>query len=487
MKIKELDIGTIEQPEFRNIYDRSGNVGLNAIFNLVNSFTNFIQSSTRIIVAAISLFVISPLVFVIILLGALPTYFFEKKNAIASALIQKTYAEENRMWRAKTQVIYEKDTVIELKNYSLIKVFHRKFLEIIGRIHDKQAKNYQNMFLNNVISDVILVISYIIAFVLLIKYVIVGKIAVGSLVFAFGVVTQFQSALNTLLSTFGRMAEYKKNVDSVLDLIEMQPMIVSGARKINRDDFKTLEIVNVSFHYPGSEKIILRHINLTITKNINIAIIGLNGAGKSTLLKLIARVYDPTHGNILLNGIDLKEYDLESWRSCLGILLQEYGLYSEESVAENIMLGDVSKHKQELVEKSAKESTAHEFIKELPETYQQKVGTEFHGGIELSKGQKQKVALARVLYRDAPIMILDEPTASVDALSEDAIFKSLREHHKHQTRVIISHKFSNVRDADKIILIEHGTIIEQGSHTELMEINNGRYKELFELQAEGYK
>jgi ATP-binding cassette subfamily B protein len=151
------------------------------------------------------------------------------------------------------------------------------------------------------------------------------------------------------------------------------------------------------------------------------------------------------------------------------------------------MLGDVSKHEQELVEKSAKESTAHEFIKELPETYQQKVGTEFHGGIELSKGQKQKVALARVLYRHAPIMILDEPTASVDALSEDAIFKSLREHHKNQTRVIISHKFSNVRDADKIILIEHGTIIEQGSHSELMEINNGRYKELFELQAEGYK
>jgi ATP-binding cassette subfamily B protein len=231
----------------------------------------------------------------------------------------------------------------------------------------------------------------------------------------------------------------------------------------------------------------LHDLNLTINFGENLAIVGLNGAGKSTLLKLITRVYDPTEGEILINGIDLKEYDLESWKRCLGILLQEYALYSEETISENIMLGDITKHDQSLVEQSAIDTTADGFIKELTEKYNQRVGTEFRGGVELSKGQKQKTALARVLYRRAPILILDEPTASVDALSEDSIFRSLRENHQEQTRIIISHKFSNVRDSDEIILIEHGTIIERGNHDELMKMKKGKYKELFELQAEGYK
>jgi ATP-binding cassette subfamily B protein len=198
-------------------------------------------------------------------------------------------------------------------------------------------------------------------------------------------------------------------------------------------------------------------------------------------------VYDPTEGEVLVNGINLKEYDLESWKRCLGILFQDYATYSEESVAENIMLGDISKHDQALVEKSAKDSTAHDYIMELTDKYDQRVGTEFRGGVELSKGQKQKLVLARVFYRDAPIVILDEPTAAINALSEDTIFKALRTNHTNQTRIIISHKFSNVREADSIILIEHGKIIEQGNHDALMQLKDGRYKTLFELQAEGYK
>jgi ABC-type multidrug transport system fused ATPase/permease subunit len=283
------------------------------------------------------------------------------------------------------------------------------------------------------------------------------------------------------------MNEHKKNVDIILDFLETETLVQSGTRSITPDEFEKITINNLSFKYPGSDKLVLNSVSLEIRRGHNIAIVGLNGAGKSTFLKLITRVYDPTEGEIFVNDINLKEYDLESWKKCLGILLQEYELYSEETIAENIMLGDVSKHDQGLVEKSAIESTAYDFIKDLPMAFEQKVGTEFHGGIELSKGQKQKVVLARVLYRNAPIIILDEPTASVDALSEDVIFKAIKENHKHQARIIISHKFFNVRDADQIILIEHGSILEQGSHDKLMKIKNGKYKELFELQAEGYK
>lgn len=339
----------------------------------------------------------------------------------------------------------------------------------------------------SVSSEIILVVSYTVAFGILMRDVTSGVLAIGSLVFTFGLVSQFQSSLNTLFSNFGKMAEFKKNVDVLLDLIEMEPMIVSGERKINIDEFESIEFKNVSFAYPGqSDRLITKNLSLKITKGQNLAIVGLNGAGKTTFLKLLIRVYDPTQGEILLNGINLKEYDLKSWKRCLGILLQEYSIYQEETIIENIMLGDTRKHDQEIAEQVARHATADEFIQELPEKYNQRVGTEFRGGVELSKGQKQKLALARVLYRQAPIIILDEPTAAIDALSEDIIFRNLREKYQDHTRIIISHKFSNVRTADKIILIEHGQIIEEGSHSELIE-KKGKYAELFALQADGYK
>lgn len=424
---------------------------------------------------------------IVIFLGALPTYFFEKHSAKISAKIHKDNFEEWRMWTVKTNALQQKDAVSELKNFGLVNVFKKKFLVLIGSFHHKLSIMYSGRVRNDLIGELILSISFIIAFYLLIQDVRTGSLAVGSLVFAFGVVARFQGSINVIFSNFGKMNEHKKNVDIILDFLETETLVQSGTKIITPDEFEKIAINNVSFKYPGSDKFVLRDISLQIRKGDNIAIVGLNGAGKSTILKLITRVYDPTDGEILVNGINLKEYDLESWKKCLGILLQEYELYSEETIAENIMLGDVSKHDQDLVRESAIESTADDFIKDLPKNYDQKVGTEFHGGIELSKGQKQKVVLARVLYRNAPIIILDEPTASVDALSEDRIFKAIHQNHKNKTRIIISHKFSNVRGADQIILIEHGKIIEQGSHEELIKIKKGKYKELFQLQAKGYK
>jgi ABC-type multidrug transport system fused ATPase/permease subunit len=486
-KMEYLDIGTIEQPELQNMYGISNARGWSSFYNINNTLTDCVKQFTALIVAGISIFVISPFVLVIIFIGALPTYFFEKNSAKISAKIHKDNFEEWRMWTVKTNALQQKDAMTELKNFGLVNVFKKKFLVLIERFHHKLSEMYSKKTRNDMIGELILSVSFIIAFYLLIQDVRTGVLAVGSLVFAFGVVARFQGSINVIFSNFGKMNEHKKNVDIILDFLETETLVQSGTRSITPDEFEKITINNLSFKYPGSDKLVLNSVSLEIRRGHNIAIVGLNGAGKSTFLKLITRVYDPTEGEIFVNDINLKEYDLESWKKCLGILLQEYELYSEETIAENIMLGDVSKHDQGLVEKSAIESTAYDFIKDLPMAFEQKVGTEFHGGIELSKGQKQKVVLARVLYRNAPIIILDEPTASVDALSEDVIFKAIKENHKHQARIIISHKFSNVRDADQIILIEHGSILEQGSHDKLMKIKNGKYKELFELQAEGYK
>lgn len=486
-KIEELDIGTIEQPEFQNIREISDSRGWGAFITLLNVFSNTIRMITLVVVSLSALFVIAPTAAIVIFIGVIPTYFLERKGAMVTAKIHKDTSEQWRMWRTKSIVIDEKDSVVELKNFSLVNVFKSKFLIIIGEVHSIIKKDYLNRAFLMVISDVILLISYTIAFFILMRSVQSGFLAIGSLIFTFGLVTQFQSSLNTLFSNFGKMSEYKKNIDMMLDLYEMEPLIVSGERKITSDEFESIEFKNVSFAYPGqSSKLVTQNLSLTIKKGQNLAIVGLNGAGKTTFLKLLIRVYDPTEGEILVNGINLKEYDLKYWKRCLGILLQEYSIYQEETIAENIMLGDSKKHDQGIVEKAAIDATADEFIQELPEKYQQRVGTEFRGGIELSKGQKQKLALARVLYRQAPIIILDEPTAAVDALSEDKIFQTLRKDYQGHTRITISHKFSNVRTADVIILIEHGKIIEQGSHVELMDYNK-KYAELFRLQADGYK
>jgi ATP-binding cassette subfamily B protein/ATP-binding cassette subfamily C protein len=486
-QMKRLDIGTIEQPEFQNILDVTNSRGWSAVFNIISIITGSIRNIVALIIASVSLIVLSPLLLLIIVVSVIPTYILERKNAERSAELWKKTSEMRRMWQSKSGPVYGKNSLVELKNFGLVSVFLKKWLSLIGSFHADSQKLGTKNVRNELLAVILITAGYGIGFFMIINKVYTGALLVGSLVYTFAVISRFQSALQALFENFGRLSEHKKNLDTFIDLLEMEPMIVSGTRVIHPDDFETLEVRDVSFIYPGSEKYVTEHLSLKVSRGDNIAIVGLNGAGKTTLIKLLTRVYDPTEGEVLVNGINLKEYDLESWKRCLGILFQDYATYSEESVAENIMLGDISKHDQALVEKSAKDSTAHDYIMELTDKYDQRVGTEFRGGVELSKGQKQKLVLARVFYRDAPIVILDEPTAAIDALSEDTIFKALRTNHTNQTRIIISHKFSNVREADSIILIEHGKIIEQGNHEALMQLRNGRYKTLFELQAEGYK
>lgn len=486
-KMGYLDIGTIEQPELQDLYHKTNTQGWNAFFNIINQISIILNQLVAIIISCVSLFIVSPLALFIIIVGTLPTYFTEKKNSELTSKLQNSHNETWRLKGTKTGPFSDKHKLTEIKNFNITKIFIKKFSELSSKINSEYKSLRLLRMKNEYIGIVVLSLSLCACFFIIIHKVQIGALAIGSLVFSFSVMARFQAAINSLFTQLGMIIERKKNASSILDLIEMEPLVISGNKSIIPDDFQKLELKNVSFMYPGSDKNVIYNINLVIEKPMNLAIVGLNGAGKTTLLKLITRVYDPTEGEILVNGINLKEYDLDDWKRCMGILLQEYELYSEETIAENVMLGDVKKHDQNLVEQVCKQTTAHEFIKELSEGYQQKIGTEFRGGVELSKGQKQKLALARVLYRNAPIIILDEPTAAIDALSEDTIFKSLRENHTDQTRIIISHKFSNVRDADNIILIEHGQIIEQGSHEQLMNIDNGRYRELFELQAEGYK
>ncbi|MDB5014593.1 MAG: transporter ATP-binding protein, partial [Daejeonella sp.] len=243
---------------------------------------------------------------------------------------------------------------------------------------------------------------------------------------------------------------------------------------------------NVGFKYHNSDRWANRHLSFTLKPGEKLALVGENGAGKTTLVKLLARLYDPTEGRIMLDGIDLKEYDLNDLRLNTGVIFQDYLRY-QMTLAQNIAVGNIAeKDNRDLIETSAELSLADVLANKLPDKYDQMLGKRIYQGVELSGGEWQKVALARAYMKDTQLLILDEPTASLDARAEYEVFKRFAELTKGKSAVLISHRFSTVRMADRILVLDKGQLVELGSHEELLQ-KGGRYAELFDLQAMGYR
>jgi ATP-binding cassette subfamily B protein len=272
------------------------------------------------------------------------------------------------------------------------------------------------------------------------------------------------------------------------DFFDIQPKIRASVKALHfpnpiREGFV---FENVGFRYTNSEQWANRHLNFTLRAGEKLALVGENGAGKTTLVKLLARLYDPTEGRILLDGHDLREYDLTEMRSQVGVIFQDFLRY-QMSVSQNIAAGNISeKENAELIIASARSSLADAVVQRLPGKYDQPLGKRFNQGVELSGGEWQKIALARAYMKDAQLLILDEPTAALDARAEYEVFQRFSELTEGKTAVLISHRFSTVRMADRILVLDRGQILESGSHEELLQLN-GRYAELFNLQAAGYQ
>ncbi len=274
----------------------------------------------------------------------------------------------------------------------------------------------------------------------------------------------------------------------LFEFFEMQPSIASkpDALPAPRPIRQGFEFQKVAFAYAGSSRQVLRDINFRLEPGEKVALIGANGAGKTTLVKLLARLYEPSEGRILLDGVDLREYNVEDLRREIGVIFQDYMRY-DLLVKENIGFGKIEDlSSQSLVERAADKSQAAEMIARLPLQFDQVVGRRFDGGVDLSGGEWQKIALARAYMRDAQLLILDEPTATLDARAEYEVFLRFAELTRGKMSVLISHRFSTVRMADRILVLSQGEITEQGSHRELVELG-GLYAELFELQAAGYR
>jgi ATP-binding cassette subfamily B protein len=315
-----------------------------------------------------------------------------------------------------------------------------------------------------------------------------GEFSVGDLTFLAGSFRRLRALLEGLLTSFSTTAGQALYLNDLFSFFEVEPEILSpnNPRPFPQPIIEGFVFDNVGFRYPGAERWAVRHLSFTLHAGEVLALVGENGAGKTTLVKLLIRLYDPDEGRILLDGHDLREYDLDALRGNMGVIFQDFVRYSL-SAGDNIAVGKIAaREDQDRIERAATRSQADEVIKRLPAGYGQMIGKRFKNGVELSGGEWQKIAIARAYMREAAVLVLDEPTAALDARSEFEVFKRFKELSSGKTAVLISHRFSSVRMADRILVLADGIVEAAGTHDQLM-AQSGRYSELFELQAAGYR
>ncbi len=380
------------------------------------------------------------------------------------------------------------ETAKEVKIFDLSGFLIERFRKLSGKFYrDNKRLAIKRSFWGTLFS-VIGSLGYYGAYVYIILKAVRGELSIGTLTFLAGSFRQLRSLLEGILSRFTAVSQGAIYLKDFFDFFDIQPKIKlsSNARPFPRPIQQGFIFENVGFKYVNSEYWANRHLNFSLQPGEKLALVGENGAGKTTLVKLLARLYDPTEGRILLDGHDLREYDLAELRKQVGVIFQDYLRY-QMTVSQNIAVGDISeKENKELIIYSASQSLADLLIQKLPGKYDQQLGKRFNQGVELSGGEWQKIALARAYMKDAQLFILDEPTSALDARAEYEVFQRFSELTKGKTAVLISHRFSTVRMADRILVLDKGEILEEGSHEELLKKKN-RYAELFNLQAMGYQ
>jgi ATP-binding cassette subfamily B protein len=330
--------------------------------------------------------------------------------------------------------------------------------------------------------------AYYLAYALIVWRTVQGGFSIGDLTFLSGSFLRLRGLLEGLLLGFSQIAGQALYLEDLFSFFAVRPSIASppDPRPFPQPLRSGIVFENVGFRYPDSSRWAVRYLSLTLRVGEVVALVGENGAGKTTIVKLLARLYDPTEGRILLDGYDLREYDLTDLRRHLGVIFQDFVRF-HFTAGENIGAGQIeAADDRSRIHQAAERSLADRIIQRLPQGYDQPLGKRFHEGADLSGGEWQKIAIARAYMRDADVLILDEPTAALDARSEYEVFQRFRDLSLGKTAILISHRFSTVRMADRILVLEDGHVVESGSHEELV-ASGGRYAELFELQASGYR
>lgn len=437
---------------------------------------------------AVGLVAFNPWLILLLLITILPAFIGE------SYFNDRSYALSRRRTPERRELDYVRylgasdDTAKEIKVFNLSGFIVDRFKALSEKFY---AENKQLSIRRSVWGTFFAFLGstgYYLAYVYIIYKTIHGSVTIGQLTFLAGSFRQMRGLMEGVLLRFTAVSQGAIYLSDFFEFFEISPKITKlpNARPFPNPIRQGFVFEDVGFQYAHSSRWANRHLNFSLHPGEKLALVGENGSGKTTLVKLLARLYDPTEGRILLDGADLKEYDLDELRLNVGIIFQDYLRY-QMTFAQNIAVGDIREQDNRLlIEASARQSLADVLAEKLPARYDQMLGRRFADGVDLSGGEWQKVALARAYMKDAQLLILDEPTAALDARAEYEVFERFAELTKGRSAVLISHRFSTVRMADRILVLEKGQLIEIGSHNELI-LKKGRYAELFDLQAKGYR
>lgn len=488
-KLNQLDPAVFESTKFQNLLAQMNGVKgamfsyLDRMLRLVSSFVLLI---TAIIVVSTKFFIFVP----IIIISIIPLFFSLNKHRDDIWIYMSQ--ERGLLERLMQYVKLTFSTPATSKEVAIFKngpALMEKFKRSKNSYYHRFEKAYHKSLFILLLSGLIQMAAFITTQAINLAAVFAGKFGIGQFTLYFQQTRNLASGAEGVLDNYSSMNMRTKYVDQYFELLEYEPYISSPKKSIKIPEIPNppvLEFKKIAFKYPDSERYILKDFNLVINSGEKIALVGENGAGKSTLIKLILRFYDPTEGEVLINGVNIKDLDLNEWHKRIGALFQDFIRY-QFTFKENVIFGDLSK-KDDLkaIQEAIKKSGADNYLEDLPKGLDQIVGKTFEEGVDLSGGQWQKLALARAFFRDAPILILDEPTAAIDAKAEYEIFERVQKLQKDKTVIIISHRFSTVRNADRILVLDEGKIVEEGNHKTLMK-KKGIYEELFNIQAKGYK
>jgi len=437
---------------------------------------------------AVGLMAFNPWLIVLLLIAIIPAFLGESYFNDRSYALTRGQTPERRELDYVRYLGASDETAKEVKIFDLSGFIIERFRQLSGKFYDDNRRLSIRRSVWGTFFAVLGSLGYYAAYVVIIIKTVEGSVSIGQLVFLAGSFRQLRTLLEGILTRFTSVSQGAIYLRDFFEFFEIVPKIKLSPNPLpfpkNLEQGFTFE--DVGFRYVNSDRWANRHLNFTLHPGEKLALVGENGAGKTTLVKLLSRLYDPTEGRILLEGIDLREYDLADLRLNVGIIFQDYLRY-QMTFAQNIAVGNINqKENRPLIEFSAQRSMADILAAKLPGAYDQMLGKRFADGVELSGGEWQKVALARAYMRNAQLLILDEPTSALDARAEYEVFKRFADLTKGKSAVLISHRFSTVRMADRILVLEKGELIEIGSHEELL-IKGGRYAELFDLQAMGYR
>jgi ATP-binding cassette subfamily B protein len=482
-----LDLASFEDPVFYDKLERARRQTTSRLGMLAQ-----LASTTQILITLlmVSLAIVTFSWWFLILLVAvlLPVFWGETHFAVLAYSLLYRWTPERRELDYLRLLGASAATAKEVKIFGLERFLTSRSASLFERFYAENKSLAVRRAASGAVLNLLPTLGYYGAYAVVLWRTVEGSLSVGDLTFLVGAFLRSRSNMESLFSNLTNISEQALYIQDLFDFFDTQPSITSPPNALPaprpiRDGF---EFRKVSFIYPGSTNCALEALCFRLEKGSKTALIGENGAGKTTLVKLLARLYDPSAGVILLDGVDLRDYSVEELRKEIGVIFQDYVRY-DMSARENIGVGRID-HVEDLqrIERAAQKSLANELVRKFEKGYDQMLGRRFEGGVDLSAGQWQKIALARAYMRDAQVLILDEPTASLDARAEYEVFLRFADLTRDRTAVLISHRFSTVRMADRILVLEGGRLVEQGSHGELLELR-GRYAELFDLQAAGYR